>query len=150
GVHPDSKPRKREPVSLQTILAGLHYIWRKKIILGSISLDLFAVLLGGAVALLPAYALDILKTGPWGLRLLRCAPGVGAAAMAIFLAYRPLRKRVGITLFICVAAFGAFTVLFGLSRSLYLSLAALIFVGASDMVSVIIRAVLIQVATPDE
>ena len=150
GVNPTSKPRAREPVTIKTVLAGMHYIWGKKVILGSISLDLFAVLLAGAVALLPAYALDILKTGPWGLGLLRCAPGVGAVAMAIFLAYRPLRKRSGITLFICVAAYGVFTILFGLSRNLYLSFAALVFVGATDMVSVIIRAVLIQVATPDE
>ena len=150
GVNPVSKLRPREPVSLKTVLAGLHYIWRKKIILGSISLDLFAVLLGGAVALLPAYALDILKTGPWGLGLLRCAPGIGAAAMAIFLAYRPLRGKTGLTMLCCVAGFGIFTILFGISRNLYLSLAALVLVGASDMVSVIIRGVLIQVATPDE
>ena len=150
GVNPVSKPRPREPISMKTVLAGLHYIWRKKIILGSISLDLFAVLLGGAVALLPAYALDILKTGPWGLGLLRCAPGIGAAAMAIFLAYRPLRNKTGVTMFLCVAGYGIFTILFGISRNLYLSIAALALVGASDMVSVIIRAVLIQVATPDE
>jgi len=150
GVNPVSKARPREPISMKTVLAGLHYIWQKKIILGSISLDLFAVLLGGAVALLPAYALDILKTGPWGLGLLRCAPGVGAAAMAIFLAYRPLRNKTGITMLFCVAGFGIFTILFGISRNLYLSMAALVLVGASDMVSVIIRAVLIQVATPDE
>jgi MFS family permease len=150
GVNPVSKPRPREPISIKTVLAGLHYIWRKKIILGSISLDLFAVLLGGAVALLPAYALDILKTGPWGLGLLRCAPGIGAAAMAIFLAYRPLRNKTGVTMFLCVAGYGIFTILFGISRNLYLSIAALALVGASDMVSVIIRAVLIQVATPDE
>src|SRR4029077_15463684 len=121
GVNPVSKLRPREPVSLKTVLAGLHYIWRKKIILGSISLDLFAVLLGGAVALLPAYALDILKTGPWGLGLLRCAPGIGAAAMAIFLPSRPLRKRTGATMFFCVAGYGVFTILFGLSHNLYLS-----------------------------
>jgi len=150
GVNPVSKTRAREPISLKTVLAGLHYIWHKKIILGSISLDLFAVLLGGAVALLPAFAHDILKTGPWGLGLLRCAPGIGAAAMAIFLAYRPLRNRTGVTMFVCVAAYGVFTILFGLSHNLYLSMAALVLLGASDMVSVIIRAVLIQVATPDE
>ncbi|MGA8143466.1 MAG: MFS transporter [Candidatus Acidiferrales bacterium] len=149
-VRPKSKPRPREPISHKTVLAGLHYIWRQKVILGSISLDLFAVLLGGAVALLPVYAHEILKTGPWGLGLLRCAPGVGAGAMAILLAYRPLRGRTGVTMLCCVAGFGAFTILFGISRNLYLSLAALVLVGASDMVSVIIRGVLIQVATPDE
>src|SRR5262249_14121251 len=147
---PISKPFPREPVSMKTVLAGLHYIWRKKIILGSISLDLFAVLLGGAVALLPAIAVEVFKTGPWGLGLLRCAPGVGAGAMAIFLAYRPLRSRTGLTMFFCVAGFGIFTILFGLSRNFYLSLAALVFVGASGMVSVIIRGVLIQIETPDE
>ncbi|MGH9747782.1 MAG: MFS transporter [Candidatus Acidiferrales bacterium] len=150
GVHVIAKPRAREPVSMETILAGLRYVWRKKIILGSISLDLFAVLLGGAVALLPAYASDILHTGPWGLGLLRCSQGIGAGVMAIFLAYRPLRRRTGATLFWCVAGFGVFTILFGISRNLYLSMAALILAGASDMVSMIIRAVLVQVATPDE
>ena len=114
------------------------------------SLDLFAVLLGGAVALLPVYARDILRTGPWGLGLLRTAPGVGAAAMAILLAHRPLRGRVGATMLWCVAGFGAFTIVFGLSRSLIVSLLALLLVGATDMVSVVVRAMLVQVATPDE
>jgi MFS family permease len=141
--------RQREPISLTTVLAGFHYIWREKLILGAISLDLFAVLLGGAVALLPVYAREILFTGPWGLGILRSAPGVGAAAMAIFLAYRPLRARAGATMLWCVAAFGVFTILFGVSRSLTLSLLALVLVGATDMVSVIVRATLIQVATPD-
>ena len=150
GVNPISKPRPREPVSLKNVLAGLHYIWRKKIILGSISLDLFAVLLGGAVALLPVYAHEILHTGPWGLGLLRCSPGIGAGVMAIFLAYRPLQRKTGWTMLFCVAGFGIFTILFGISHNLYLSMAALVLVGASDMVSVIIRGVLIQVATPDE
>jgi MFS family permease len=150
GVRPKSKPRPREPVTSKTVLAGLGYIWKKKIILGLISLDLFAVLLGGSVALLPAYAHDILKTGPWGLGFLRCAQGVGAAAMAIFFAYRPLRRRTGATMLWCVAGFGIFTILFGISRNFYFSLFALVLVGATDMVSVIIRGVMIQVATPDE
>jgi MFS family permease len=150
GVRPKSKPHPREPISMQTVLAGLNYIWRKKIILGLISLDLFAVLLGGAVALLPVYADTILHTGPWGLGLLRCAPGIGAGAMAILLAYRPLRGKTGTTMLWCVAGFGVFTILFGLSQNLYISLAALVLVGASDMVSVIIRGVWIQIATPDE
>jgi len=118
--------------------------------LGSISLDLFAVLLGGAVALLPVYAREILHTGPWGLGLLRTAPGVGAAAMAVFLAYRPLQGRVGATMLWCVGGFGAFTIVFGLSRNLVLSLLALILVGASDMVSVVIRVTLLQLMTPDQ
>jgi MFS family permease len=145
-----SQARPREPVTWNTVLAGFHYIWSHKLVLGSISLDMFAVLLGGAVALLPVYASEILKTGPWGLGLLRSAPGVGASAMAILLAHRPLRRRAGLTMLWCVAGFGVCTIIFGLSRSLVLSLAALLLVGASDMVSVIVRAILVQLATPDE
>jgi MFS family permease len=144
-----SPKRDREPVNAKTVLAGISYVWNHKIVLGSISLDLFAVLLGGAVALLPVYASEILHTGPWGLGILRSAPAVGAGAMAIFIAHRPLKSRVGVTMLGCVGAFGAFTILFGLSKSLLLSLVALIFVGASDMVSVVIRATLVQIATPD-
>jgi len=143
------KARPREPVSLQTVLAGLRYIWREKLILGSISLDLFAVLLGGAVALLPVYARTILHTGPWGLGLLRSAPGVGAAAMAVLLAHRPLRRGAGPIMLACVAGFGIFTISFGLSRNLVLSLLSLLLVGACDMVSVVIRAILVQIRTPD-
>ena len=146
----ESPPRQKEEIRLKTMLAGFHYIWREKIILGSISLDLFAVLLGGAVALLPVYAREILHTGPWGLGILRTAPGVGAALMALYLARRPLKARVGATMLWCVAGFGVFTILFGVSHSLLLSLAALMLVGATDMVSVIIRATLVQVATPDK
>lgn len=142
--------RQRQPVNLQTILAGFRYIWQQKLILGSISLDLFAVLLGGAVALLPVYAREILKTGPWGLGILRSAPGVGAAAMAILLAHRPLKRNVGKTMLWCVAGFGVFTIVFGLSRNLYVSLIALLLCGACDMVSVVIRALLVQLGTPDE
>src|ERR1017187_3062842 len=144
------KPRRREEFSWKTILAGLHYIWRQKLVLGSISLDLFAVLLGGAVALLPVYAREILKTGPWGLGLLRCAPGIGAALMAFVLAYRPLRSRAGLKMLWCVAGFGVFTILFGISHSIVLSTIALALVGAADMVSVVVRGILIQLATPDE
>jgi MFS family permease len=142
--------RRREPTTLKTILAGLHFIWREKLVLGAISLDLFAVLLGGAVALLPVYAREILHTGPWGLGLLRTAPGVGAAVMAVALAHRPLRGRSGPTLLWSVAGFGVCTILFGVSTSLVLSLLSLIFLGASDMISVIIRATLVQLRTPDE
>jgi MFS family permease len=148
-VRPEVKARPREPMSLKTVFAGLHFIWSRKLILGAISLDLFAVLLGGAVALLPVYAREILKTGPWGLGLLRTAPGVGAALMAILLAHRPLRGRSGVTLLWAVAGFGVFTIVFGLSHNLILSLAALLLAGASDMISVIIRATLTQLATPD-
>jgi len=142
--------RRREPTTLKTIFAGLNFIWREKLILGAISLDLFAVLLGGAVALLPVYAREILHTGPWGLGLLRTAPGVGAAVMAVALAHRPLRGRAGPTLLWSVAGFGVCTILFGVSTSLVLSLISLIFLGAVDMVSVIIRATLVQLRTPDE
>jgi MFS family permease len=144
------KDRPREEISSKTVLAGLHYIWRKKVVLGSISLDLFAVLLGGAVALLPVYAKEILKTGPWGLGLLRSAPGVGAGLMAILLAYRPLKRRVGVTMLWAVAAFGVFTIVFGLSHNLVVSLIALLLTGATDMISVVIRATLVQLSTPDE
>ena len=149
-IKTQAKPRAREPINFTTVSAGLRYIWREKLILGSISLDLFAVFLGGAVALLPIYAREILLTGPWGLGLLRTAPGIGAAAMALFLAHRPIRRKVGLIMLWCVAGFGFFTILFGLSHSLILSLITLVFVGATDMVSVIVRGVLIQVATPDE
>jgi MFS family permease len=149
-IKPEVKVRPREPMTLKTVFAGLHFIWRKKLILGAISLDLFAVLLGGAVALLPVYAREILHTGPWGLGLLRTAPGVGAAIMAVLLAHWPLRGRSGPTLLWAVAGFGIFTILFGVSRSLTLSLVALLLLGASDMISVIIRGTLTQLATPDE
>jgi len=142
--------RRREPVSWQTVLAGFQYVWRKKVVLGSITLDLFAVLLGGAVALLPAFARDILKAGPWGLGLLRCSPGIGAAAMAIWLAYRPLGRRAGAKMLWCVIGFGVSTILFGLSHNIILSMLALVFVGATDMVSVVVRGILVQLATPDE
>jgi MFS family permease len=154
-IHPlpisrEKELAEREPASLRTVLAGFRFIWKKKLILGSISLDMFAVLLGGAVALLPVYARTILHTGPWGLGLLRSAPGVGAALMAIIVAHRPIRRRAGLTMLLSVAAFGVMTIVFGISTSLILSLVALFLIGATDMVSVIIRATLVQVATPDE
>ena len=149
-IRTEVQARPREPMSLKTVFAGLHYIWSKKLILGAISLDLFAVLLGGAVALLPVYAREILHTGPWGLGLLRAAPGVGAAIMAIVLAHWPLRGRSGPTLLWAVGGFGVLTIVFGLSHSLVISLIALLLLGASDMISVIIRATLTQLATPDE
>lgn len=142
-------PRAGESAGLANIFDGFRYIWREKMILGAISLDLFAVLLGGAVALLPIYAREILQTGPWGLGILRSAPGVGAAIMAIAIAHNPLKKNAGAIMLWCVAAFGLCTVLFGVSHSMVLSIVALFFVGATDMVSVIVRATLIQVQTPD-
>jgi MFS family permease len=144
------KERARPAANLSTVFDGFRYIWREKLILGAISLDLFAVLLGGAVALLPVYAREILNAGPWALGMLRSAPGVGAGIMAIAIAHRPLRNRAGATMLWCVAAFGLCTVIFGVSRSFAISLLALCLVGATDMVSVIVRATLIQVKTPDE
>jgi MFS family permease len=149
-IKPEAKARPREPMTFKTVFAGLHFIWTRKLILGAISLDLFAVLLGGAAALLPVYAREILHTGPWGLGLLRTAPGVGAALMAVLLAHWPLRGRSGPILLWAVAGFGVFTIVFGLSHSLTLSLLALLLAGASDMISVIIRATLTQLATPDQ
>jgi MFS family permease len=149
-IKPQTRARSREAVGLTTVLAGFRYIWRQKLILGSISLDMFAVLLGGAVALLPVYASEILKTGPWGLGLLRSAPGIGATAMAILLAHRPLRARAGPTMLGCVAGFGVCTILFGVSRSIVLSLISLLLIGATDMVSIVIRGTLIQLGTPDK
>ncbi len=144
------KPRPREPMNLRTVLAGFRYIWQQKLVLGSISLDLFAVLLGGAVALLPVYAREILHVGPWGLGLLRSAPGVGAALTAILVAHRPINSRSGPTMLWCVAGFGVCTIIFGISHNFVLSLLALLLVGATDMISVIIRAILVQLGTPDE
>src|SRR5215472_2357437 len=139
-----------EDVTLNTLLAGFHFIWRKKLILGLISLDLFAVLLGGAVALLPVYAREILRVGPWGLGLLRSAPAIGAVLMATLLAHRPLQRHAGMTMLWSVAGFGVFTIVFGLSRNLTVSIISLLLVGASDMISVIIRGTLVQLSTPDK
>jgi MFS family permease len=150
GVRARRAPGPRDPISLAAALAGLRYIWRQKVVLGSISLDLFAVLLGGAVALLPVYAREILRTGPWGLGLLRSAPGMGAATMAFVLANRPVRLKAGAIMLWCVAGFGVCTIVFAFSRSLPMSLLALVLVGATDMVSVVVRGTLVQVTTPDE
>lgn len=139
---------ERRPPSIATVLAGLRYVWITKILLGSISLDLFAVFLGGAVALLPIYATDILHVGAQGLGLLRSAPAVGAAGMAIFLAFRPLRRHVGRTMMLYVALFGAATIVFGLSTNFALSLAALTVLGAADMVSMVVRMTVEQAAAP--
>jgi MFS family permease len=143
-------PRYKASAELSAVFEGFRYIWREKMILGAISLDLFAVLLGGAVALLPVYAREVLQTGPWGLGILRSAPGIGAGIMAIAIAHSPLTKKAGATMLWCVAGFGLATVVFGVSRSLVISVVALALVGATDMISVIVRATLIQVATPDE
>jgi MFS family permease len=140
---------QREPPTLASVFAGIAYLRRNRALLGAISLDLFAVLLGGAAALFPVYARDILLTGPWGLGLLRSAPAVGALGTAFWFAHRPLRRRAGRAMFLAVALFGVATIVFGLSRSFALSLAALVVLGASDMVSVVIRQTLVQLRTPD-
>jgi MFS family permease len=137
-------------ISKEVILAGFHYVARTQVLLGSISLDLFAVLLGGAVALMPIFAQDILHAGPRGLGMLRAAPALGALAVSLWLMVRPIQRRAGIRMLVCVAIFGAATVVFGVSKSLPVSLAALFIVGASDMVSVVIRSSVLQLATPPE
>jgi MFS family permease len=131
------------------VLAGMRYIWQNKLVLGAISLDLFAVLLGGAVALLPVYAREILKVGAPGLGLMRSAPGIGAVLTSVTIAHWPLRRKAGLAMFWCVFGFGLFTVVFGLSRNLALSLAMLLLLGATDTVSVIVRSTMIQLSTPD-
>jgi MFS family permease len=142
-------PWAREPLSLGSVFAGIAFIRSRPAILGAISLDLFAVLLGGATALLPAYARDILHTGAWGLGFLRTAPAVGALSMSVFLAHHPLRRRVGRTMLVAVVLFGLATIGFALSTSLVLSLGMLAILGASDLVSVVIRNSLVQLRTPD-
>ncbi len=137
-------------LSMKVLLAGFHYVGRAPILLGSFSLDLFAVLLGGATALLPIFAHDILRQGPAGLGMLRAAPAVGAVMVSLALARFPLQRRTGRKLFMGVSIFGAATIVFGLSRSMWLSLAALVILGAADMISVIIRSSVLQLATPLE
>ncbi|MDQ2778675.1 MAG: MFS transporter [Pseudomonadota bacterium] len=139
----------REPPSWNTVLAGVRFVIGRKVVLGAISLDLFAVLFGGAVALLPIFAKDILQVGPWGLGLLRGAPAVGALLMSAGLTRFPIRRRSGHLLLGAVAVYGAATLVFGLSRSLGLSMAALAVTGAADMISVVIRQTLVQLETPD-
>jgi MFS family permease len=139
----------KEPTTLASIFAGVGFIRRNPPILGTISLDLFAVLLGGATALLPIYARDILHTGPWGLGVLRGAPAVGALIMSAVLARRAIHRRAGIRMFQAVIIFGLATVVFAVSRSIWLSLLSLMIMGAADTVSVVIRIALVQLSTPD-
>jgi len=147
--------RKQEELRAITIdradslIGGFRFMLKQKVVLGAASLDLFAVLLGSTPALLPVFARDILVTGPWGLGLLRAGIGIGALAMALFLAAKPIRRRAGAIMFAAVAVFGLGTIAFGLSRSIGISVAALILMGASDMISVYIREVLVQLWTPD-
>ena len=149
-IRPEPVERKAAGFSTKTILAGLEYVWKTKLLLGSISLDLFAVMLGGAVALLPIFATEILHAGPRGLGLLRAMPSVGALIVSLVLVVRPIKRRAGVTMLTCVAIFGAATIVFGLSRNLWLSLAALLVTGAADMFSVVVRSSMLQLATPPE
>ncbi len=149
-IHPrKAAVQPHGPSRGEMVLEGIRYIWSNKQVLGAISLDLFAVLLGGAVALLPVYAREILNVGATGLGILRSAPGVGAVLMATALAHRPLGRRSGVIMLWCVCGFGVFTILFGLSRSVVLSLFALALTGACDMVSVVVRSTMVQLGTPD-
>lgn len=149
GVRLAHVAREHEPASWHTVLEGLRFVRSRPIVLGAISLDLFAVLFGGATALLPAVAHDILHTGPTGLGMLRTAPAVGAVVTAALLAVVPITRHVGVWMFGGVAVFGAATIVFGVSTTFYLSLIALVFLGAGDMVSVYVRHMLLQLETPD-
>jgi len=145
---PAAPPRGPSAISGASILAGVRYVWGNPVVLGAISLDLFAVLLGGATALLPVYARDILHLGPSALGALRSAPAAGAALTGVMLALRPIEARAGAKMLGCVAIFGLATIAFGLSRSFVLSLSALVIAGSTDMVSVVVRSALVQLATP--
>ncbi|MGE0736859.1 MAG: MFS transporter [Alphaproteobacteria bacterium] len=139
----------REPTSWAVLSAGFRFIWKQQIVFGAITLDLFAVLLGGATALLPVYARDILDVGPWGLGLLRSAPGIGAIVMGLYLAVRPIENHAGMKMFFAVGLFGLLTIIFGISTAPWLSIAALALMGAADMISVYVRQTLVQLVTPD-
>ena len=146
----ERREREQKAATWESVVAGISFIRGQPVVLGAVSLDLFAVLLGGATALLPVYARDILHVGPWGLGLLRSAPAVGALAMALLIARRPIQRHAGAILLGAVGVFGLSIVCFGLSHNLWLSLLALTILGASDMISVVIRRVLVLVKTPDE
>jgi MFS family permease len=143
-------PSARSQLSWDTLLQGIRFVWHRKPVLGAISLDLFAVLFGGATALLPAYTRDVLHAGPAVFGYLRAAPGVGAGLTALWLAFRPVSTRVGVTMFTGVAAFGVATIVLGLTRHFWVAMIALIILGIGDMVSVFIRGLLVQLETPDE
>ena len=149
SLRPSEVERASEPISFESLLAGLRFVLGTEMILAAITLDLFAVLLGGAVALLPVFAKDILQIGPVGLGWLRAAPSVGAVLMALTLAHRPPLRRAGPALLCAVTGFGAATIGFGLSRNPYLSFGLLAITGALDMVSVVVRSTLVQVLTPE-
>jgi MFS family permease len=148
-VRYDHKP-SRAAADLKSVLAGAHFVWHHKVLLGAIALDLFAVLLGGATALLPIFAKDILHTGPEGLGILRSSPAVGALLMAVVLTKWPIQRKVGRWMLVAVAVFGVANLVFGLSSSMALSIAALMVTGAADNVSVVTRITLLQLETPED
>lgn len=148
-IRTNTRPEAQEGSRLELIREGLSYVWNNKIVFGSISLDLFAVILGGATALLPVFAKDVLHIGPGGFGLLRAAPAVGATLVAIYLASNPIRRHAGRVMFLGVAVFGAATVVFGLSKLVWLSVGALALLGGADMLSVYVRQTLVQIVTPD-
>ncbi|MBL8205498.1 MAG: MFS transporter [Blastocatellia bacterium] len=150
GIEVGTPQDHREPIRLEGLMTGLKFVWNSKVMVASITLDLFAVLLGGAVTLLPIYAKDILHVGPTGLGWMRAAPSIGAVFMALYIAHRPPMQKAGSTLLISVIGFGIATIIFGLSRSFGLSMLMLVLIGAFDSVSVIIRHTLVQMLTPDE
>jgi len=150
AIQPQRPVTPKEPPTLATVFAGVGWVRRNPTMLGTISLDLVAVLLGGATALLPIYARDILHTGPWGLGVLRAAPAVGALMMTAVLARHAISRRIGMRMFQAVIMFGLATVVFALSHLIWLSLLALAIMGAADTVSVVIRVSIVQLGTPDE
>jgi MFS family permease len=149
-VRAEAQVLSKDPISWRGTLAGLRFIWSRQVVLGAISLDLFAVLLGGATALLPIFAVEILGVGAVGFGVLRSAPVVGSLASMLWLSQRPIRRRAGLKLLSSVALFGAAICVFGLSRTFWLSLLALVTLGATDSVSVFVRSNLVQIITPDE
>jgi MFS family permease len=149
-IHKRRLPAVRSALAWSTLLQGLHFVWHRKTVLGAISLDLFAVLFGGATALLPAYTRDVLHAGPDVFGYLRAAPGIGAGATAVWLAFRPVSRNVGVTMFAGVAAFGMATVVLGLTHLFWVAMVALVVLGIGDMISVFVRSLMVQLQTPDE
>ena len=150
GVKTRTGRMEKKAASWATVLAGVRYVWENKIVLGAVSLDLFAVLLGGAIALMPVFAQDVLHTGAWGLGILRSGPAIGAGLVGLYLAAHPLKRHVGRTMFTGVAIFGATIIAFGLSRSLWVSMVILIVMGGADMLSVFVRLTVVQISPPPE
>jgi hypothetical protein len=143
-------PGIRSAASWASLLQGIRFVWYRKTVLGAISLDLFAVLFGGATALLPAFTRDVLHAGPDVFGYLRAAPGIGAGVTALWLAFRPVSRHVGATMFVGVAALGVATVVFGLTHTFWVAMTALVILGVGDMISVFVRSLLVQLNTPDE